>query len=345
MSRGPDVSIIMANYNAARYLPAAIGSVRHQSLQSWELIVVDDASTDDSVAIVQRASLDDPRIRIAVQKANRGPAAARNRGLEMASGRWIAIVDSDDLLHRQRLEILVRRAEADGAAIAADNLMVFSDASPPRPFLAERFAHTARWIDLAEFVDSNCLYARSPDLGYLKPLIRADSIRDLRYDETLRIGEDYNFLARLMARGRRLRLEPTGLYFYRKHEGSISHRLRTAEIENLREAEAQFAASVLIFEPRLHQALARRRATLESLLIYDRVIAALKAGDIARAAALASRRPHIWPLLTRPIGARCRRLFAALTRASGSERPVFDEAALQGMLLDASHAGLSGVAS
>lgn len=333
MIRRPDVSILMANYNAARYLPAAINSILRQSLTSWELIVVDDASSDDSVITALRAAAGDSRIRVIAQNVNRGPGAARNRALELATGHWIAIVDSDDLLHRQRLEMLLQRAARDGAAIVADNLMIFSESAPPRPFLPKRCAQTARWVDLPQFIESNCLYTRMPDLGFLKPLIRADIIRELRYDETLRIGEDYHFLLALMARGRRLRLEPAALYFYRKHQSSVSHRMRVADIEGLREADARFARSVRLYEPRLDAALERRSESLASLLIYDRVIAALKRRDVATAATLALGRPHIWPLLTRPAAARFARLRAKLIAAMGINRRGVDEAQLQVMLL------------
>lgn len=342
MNRQPDVSILMANHNGARYLPAAVSSILRQSLTSWELIIVDDASTDDSVVAAQHAAAGDPRIRIVVQRVNRGPAAARNRALELATGRWIAIVDSDDLLHRQRLELMLQRASRDGASIVADNLMVFSENAPPQPFLPPRFLHAPLWIELPTFIESNCLYSRVPDLGYLKPVIRADVIHELRYDETLRIGEDYHFLLRLMARGRRLRLDPAGLYFYRKHESSVSHRLHSADIERLCEAEARFAATVVLFDERLHAALARRRETLLSLMTYDKIIGALKSRDIARAARLAFHRPHIWPLLTQPASARLKRARRKFYKAMGVDQSSIDETQLQGMLLETSAAHASG---
>lgn len=335
----PDVSIVMANYNGAQYLPAAINSILRQSLTSWELILVDDASSDDSIITATRAAAGDPRIRVVAQPVNRGPAAARNRALEAAKGRWIAIVDSDDLLHRQRLETLLRRATRDGAAIIADNMMVFSEMAAPRPFLRKSRMRGARWVDLPEFIESNCLYTRTPDLGFLKPLIRADVIHGLRYDESLRIGEDYHFVLGLMVRGRRLRLEPACLYFYRKHQSSISYRMRSDDIERLREADALFAQSIRIYEPRLDAALRRRRETLLSLLTYERVIAALKRRDFPGAATLALGRPHIWPLLARPIASRFDRIRSKLTAAMGVDRRSIDEAQLQHMLLKASASG------
>jgi succinoglycan biosynthesis protein ExoO len=98
MTATPDVSVIMANYNGARYLRPALHSLMRQTLTSWELILVDDASSDDSVAVVEQTANGDPRVHIIEQTANSGPAAARNRALEAASGQWIAVFDSDDLM-------------------------------------------------------------------------------------------------------------------------------------------------------------------------------------------------------------------------------------------------------
>jgi len=74
-------------------------------------------------------------------------------------------------------------------------------------------------VSLAEFINSNWLYARTPDLGYLKPMIRTDVVRRLnaRYDEHLRIGETTISFARILAHGHQIRLEPSAMYLYRKH--------------------------------------------------------------------------------------------------------------------------------
>lgn len=338
MSARPDVSIIMANYNGARYLSAAIGSILRQTLPSWGLIIVDDASTDDSLNIARQAAAGDPRIRIVAQGKNRGPGAARNRALDLVNGQWIAIVDSDDVMLPQRLALLLARARADEADIVADNLLLFSEQSRPRSFLPPPFSRQARWVGLGEFIASNCLYARTPPLGYLKPVIRTDIVRDLglRYDESLRIGEDYNFLARLMLRGHRLRIEPAGLYLYRKHESSVSHRLRAADITGLMAADRRFAQEAEPVLPALRGVLERRRRSLASLLAYDEVITALKHRDIGTAARRAAFRPHIWPMLTMPVSARLKRLAARFSRSLAGKRRISDEEQLQAIALEIS---------
>jgi len=310
MSDRPEVAVIMANYNCARFIRAAIQSVLAQTLTSWELIIVDDASSDDSVALAQQAANGDPRIKILTQPSNRGPGAARNRALELDTARWIAILDSDDLMPPHRLESLLRRATQAGASIVADNLLEFSSQTQPRSFLPARLNKEVCWISLDAFVGSNCLYSRTPPLGYLKPMIRADIVRDMdvRYDESLRIAEDYYFLVELMLHGYRLLLDPTSVYLYRKHPGSVSHRMRAADIAALIAAEDRFARRELAFSPRVTAALHRRRRSLYSLCVFDRLIAALKSGDFRVAAHCVATRPHAWPLLMQPLLGRLRKL-------------------------------------
>lgn len=308
----PEISVVMANYNGRRYLRAAIWSLQKQIFKSWELIFADDCSTDGSVALAEELARDDPRIRIFRQPENRGPAAARNLALDAARGRWIAIFDGDDIMRPVRLDALHRRALCDSATIVADNLLVFSGTmDKPRPFLT-RNCKTPRWIGLAEYIDSNRLYSRTPDLGYLKPFIDGAMLRKrgLRYDERLRIGEDYDFMARLLAAGERLRLEPRALYLYRKHPASISHRIGAEQIQALIEADARFVRNVPDLKRDEVLALQRRMRSLKTMLLYDRVIGMLKAHRYGAAFSASIAAPYMWPLLTQPVRARLARLAA-----------------------------------
>src|SRR5450830_1503575 len=106
----PIVSVVMAAFNVENYLPQALKSVQQQSLQSLEIIVVDDGSTDQTKAILTDQAVQDRRIRV-LSAHGAGPAGARNLAIANARGRWISIVDADDLIDPDRLERMVSIAE------------------------------------------------------------------------------------------------------------------------------------------------------------------------------------------------------------------------------------------
>lgn len=96
------VSIIMPNYNSDMYIKKTIDSVLAQTYKNWELIIVDDCSTDNSLKIVN--SFNDARIKIIKNEVNSGAAVSRNNALRVAEGKWIAFLDSDDLWTSEKLE-------------------------------------------------------------------------------------------------------------------------------------------------------------------------------------------------------------------------------------------------
>ena len=107
------VSIIMPSYNTAQYIADSIASVRAQTYQDWELIIVDDCSTDHTDEIVA-SFLEDARIRYLKNESNSGAAVSRNRALREAKGKWIAFLDSDDLWHPEKLEKQIAFMKTNG---------------------------------------------------------------------------------------------------------------------------------------------------------------------------------------------------------------------------------------
>lgn len=97
------VSIITPSYNTARYIERTIESVKAQTYQNWEMIIVDDCSTDDTDSVVL-PYLKDERIKYIKNEVNSGAAVSRNRALREAGGKWIAFLDSDDLWAPEKLE-------------------------------------------------------------------------------------------------------------------------------------------------------------------------------------------------------------------------------------------------
>lgn len=110
------VSIIMPSWNTGRFIAESIQSVLKQTYQNWELIIVDDCSTDNTDEIV--ASFSDARIKYLKNEKNSGAALTRNRAIREAKGEWIAFLDSDDLWVPEKLEKMLKFMKANGYAFA-----------------------------------------------------------------------------------------------------------------------------------------------------------------------------------------------------------------------------------
>ncbi len=296
----PIVSVIMANYNSERYVEAAVRSALGQSIQAVEVIVVDDRSSDNSVARLRAMASGDPRLVVEVMPRNGGPAAARNRALDLARGQWVAILDSDDFVHPARFERLIACADDDGADLIADDLLLFDEdnAQPPRRFLDDEWRQTP-WIGLADYLDSGRMFNRRPGLGFLKPMIRRAEIERLRlrYDERLRIAEDDLFVIRLLSAGLRYRLHPDLGYFYRKHGQSISHRITARHLEVIAAADAEARAWLPTEDRGATGAMDRRQTSYRRALAFTAAVSALKARQPARAAVALAQQPGAIPLL------------------------------------------------
>jgi succinoglycan biosynthesis protein ExoO len=310
----PLVSVIMANLNGAAHIAEAVRSVLGQTERSLELIVSDDGSSDNSPEIARAAADGDARlVLLKSERVRTGPAAARNRALAKARGRWIALVDNDDFIHPERLERLIGAAEKDGADIAADDLLIFYEDGSQAPHAHLGGAHAPRWINAAAYEHSNQLLSGRRALGYLKPVFRRSL--GAQYDEMLRIGEDSDLILRLLVNGARMRLYPELGYFYRKHAGSISHRLDEASIAAMDAAYRRIDAGS---DRELTREIRKGAAARADARAFTQLVGMLKAGDFGGVANIALRRPTALRLLKDPIAAR---LPKPERRAAQSGRP------------------------
>ena len=112
------VSVITPLYNGARYVMGTISSVQSQTYENWEMIIVDDCSTDDSQEIVLKLAAQDSRIKYYKNEKNLGAADTRNRAISLAQGRYIAFLDSDDLWKPEKLERQLARMEETQTAFS-----------------------------------------------------------------------------------------------------------------------------------------------------------------------------------------------------------------------------------
>ena len=305
----PVVSVIVANFNGARYLGDCLTSTLGQTLEDLEVIVIDDGSTDDSVDIVRRRAGRDPRVRLLETGGRHGPGAARNLGLGAAEGEWIAVLDSDDIMHPRRLADLIGHAGRSGADIVADNQIVFDDdgVEAARALLTSRELPGDRDVSASEYIDSNRLFSRATPLGYLKPVFSHLLIErtSCRYDPSLLIAEDYDFVLRLLLSGAHLRVCPQLTYFYRRHSSSISHRLSRRTLLPMLAADDALRYEAMSSGRPLHPSLVRaldgRRRSITTAIGFEDLVGHLRARRWGAALALCAAHPAAAGLLRIPL--------------------------------------------
>lgn len=203
----PAVSVLMTAYNRAAYIDAAIESVLAQTFTDFELIVVDDGSSDDTVARARAHAARDARVRVEVNPRNLGDYPNRNRAAALARGRFIKYHDSDDLMYPHCLETMVGALEpAPEAGFALTRSQAWQGA--PCPMLL-----TPRMSYQREFLGSG-MFGGGPACA----LFRSDVLRDLGGFEDVGAPSDVVFWAKACARVPVL-LVPADLFWYRVHAG------------------------------------------------------------------------------------------------------------------------------
>jgi glycosyltransferase involved in cell wall biosynthesis len=319
-----DVSVIVANYNGEKFVADAIRSACNQSLRSIEIIVSDDASTDSSLQIIKGLIAEDSRIRLIESSVNGGAAAARNRALDVARGQWISIFDSDDLMHPDRLLSLVREGVKSNADIVADDLLLFDTdrRAPPQTLFAGRWSKAAFWVSAEDYLATNNFFENGPALGYLKPVFRASIIgkQNIRYDERLTIAEDYNFVFQLLMAGAKFRTIPQIGYFYRRHSGSISHRLNSIALGSILDAEKGWAERWPLAS--LQPLFRSRQRSIKRAIAFDALVEAIKSRQIAKAAMTAIANPAAAWLLRLPLEQFIRRLHSGPKPPNSGRRQI-----------------------
>lgn len=137
MDRVPLVSVVIPSFNSERYIRQTLASVQNQTFGDWELIVVDDYSTDASPAIVEEHARQDERIRLIRLARNAGrPAIPRNVGVQSARGAYVAFLDADDLWHPQKLATQIGFMREQGVRFTSTGTHSFRDEAEISPSLA-----------------------------------------------------------------------------------------------------------------------------------------------------------------------------------------------------------------
>lgn len=304
MTAKPDVTVVIAAWNAEAFIGTAIESALAQEGPAVEVIVSDDASGDGTAHLVQSLAENDPRLRLVANPVNQGPSAARNRAIAAARGTWIAVLDADDRFAPGRLSRLVAFAEAHEADLAFDLVREIDEQgqdieAPSAPAVIS----PERW-DLARWITDNMPGRSGLGTGYLKPLIRRASLGALgvSYREDLRNSEDYALVAELLARGGSVWVSPDAGYLYTRRTGSISHRIGPEHLAPLLQFDEQFAGHLSDANRHVRALQNRRIFALRNTLTLTHVIAGLKARNPIRVMRALAERPQAMGALMRWIG-------------------------------------------
>jgi succinoglycan biosynthesis protein ExoO len=301
----PLVSVVVPARNAGATIDSALASVLDGQEVPLEVIVVDDASTDDTAERVREAGRGDTRVRL-LTGAGEGAGAARNRAIAAASGTWIAPLDADDRFRPGRLARLTALGESENADLVGDDLNLVGPGRGVGPANGTAFgqggpAHLSV-VGIVDFVENNMFHADAMGWGYMKPLVRRSVLEacGIRYDPGLRIAEDYQLYFELLRAGARFLYTAEALYDYTLAPGSLSHAMRRSDAEAiLGKAKADLASAREAGGTPLIDALERRCRGIESMVLYDGFVSALKRFDLISAAGLTLRSPALWPLIVR----------------------------------------------
>lgn len=204
-AKQPLVSVIMPVYNTAGYLERSIYSILNQTYSNLEFIIIDDGSTDGSLKLIEQ--IDDKRIKIIQNRHNVGNYVCRNQGMRVANGKYIAVMDSDDIAMPHRLEAQVQKMESDEKVIAVGTQFYSDYGLSNKPRSSE--------VIKVSLLGNNCML--HPSL-----MIRKDVISGIGgYDESYTFSSDYDLACNLALRGEIVNM-PDILMKYSLRENQIS---------------------------------------------------------------------------------------------------------------------------
>ena len=200
------ISVIMPIYNAGEYLGRALTDLMKQSFTDFEVICVDDGSTDNSPKIIERFKRKDDKI-ISVRQSNAGPGVARNKGFEMARGKYVIFLDADDMFESDLLESLYEVAERDNLDIVGTKFDIYNE-STNKYILPADEPHSSIFFEgrvTSKNEHPDHIFASTT--GYVwNKLIRASFLRDKKicFDPDLYVFEDVCFVCSMMALAERV---------------------------------------------------------------------------------------------------------------------------------------------
>lgn len=213
----PKISVVIPVHNGARWLGETLQSLYAQSEPDFEIVVVDDASTDHLHDVLNQNA--DSRLRVVHLNPNLGVSAARNRGIDMARGRYIAFCDADDLCRQQRLALQLDFLEHHPEIVFCGSAFTCFDTQD-----RETVTHPQQDSAIRKaLMLGNCF-------GLSTVMARAEHLKWCKFDPTLSAAEDYDLWTRLVANGASAANLPNSLVSYRLHPQQAS-RCKSAQLD------------------------------------------------------------------------------------------------------------------
>jgi succinoglycan biosynthesis protein ExoO len=321
------VTVIIPVFNSAATLARAAGSALRQAVAPLELLIVDDGSTDASLAEATRIAETDPRARVIASRENRGKPHAMNRAIAQARGHWIAVLDADDCYADGRLATLITAAERNGADLVADNQYLYDSGADRTVGTAFPPGRRDTALTRRKFIAGASPFAAF-NYGMLKPVVRADFLRrsGLRYREDARLSEDFLYLVEFFAAGGEAWLVSQPLYYWTQAFGTLSRQWTSTGAGAWRydfmSALAPNAEVRSALAPTAHADLIalldRRDTALRQLHWFRELCRARDAGQgPGQLLQMIARQPSMWPfVLRRALQTVWRRVGAGIGRAT-----------------------------
>lgn len=229
------ISVVVPVYNVEKYVAECIESIINQTYRDLEIILVDDGSTDNSGAICDKYSKEDERIRV-IHKTNGGLSDARNVGIDVANGDYIAFVDSDDYIHPQMLEILLCNSNDNQADISVCSFVSVGETEKCNfEEINTEEIRASNYEDnrISEIYNNNLLTVVAWNKLYKRNLFK-----NIRY-EYGKIHEDEFIIHKLLFEASKVSYIDNELYYYRTRSNSIMQNISLKSIENGYEALKQ----------------------------------------------------------------------------------------------------------
>lgn len=222
------ISIIVPIYNSSKVIQRCIDSILMQSYKNWELILINDGSVDNSLAICSMYKKANSNIYI-IDKENGGVSSARNAGLALSKGEYICFVDSDDSLSPSYLSCLMQSIECNNADLAICGMNIISSGCTKKMIPAS--AHIEGKIEIANFVQRHYLeWMISSPCG---KLYKRKHMPLYGFEKKISLGEDLKFNIEYFSRIKSLEIQASALYNYFDTEGSLTKSYKPEHLDSI----------------------------------------------------------------------------------------------------------------